>query len=340
MAHGLLSRRINVVAWDRGSGHLQGLAQRGAEIAASAGDVVKGVDVVITMVPTAEIVLSVVEPLLSEWPETTFWLQMSSVGAAEADQLTRVAAEHRPTLVDAPVSGSTHPAEEGKLTILASGPASARVQVEPVLAALGSPIQWVGEAGMGSRLKLAANHWMIASVAALAETMHLCELMGLDQQQFIALLDGGPLGSSYGLDKHREMTRHEYPAGFPVRLALKDLQLVREVAIVRTSRCLCWTQPGQAGSVQPPRTLIPGWSVLCFGWPAARVQPRVPYLRCSIRRAGLLPAATPPARGRTGQPERHCLPGHLRRLAAASGSVRAPWSGRCTFISVGICGWR
>jgi 3-hydroxyisobutyrate dehydrogenase-like beta-hydroxyacid dehydrogenase len=25
------------------------------------------------------------------------------------------------------------------------------------------------------------------------------------------------------------MRRHEYPAGFPVRLALKDLQLVREV---------------------------------------------------------------------------------------------------------------
>ena len=40
---------------------------------------------------------------------------------------------------------------------------------------------------MGSRLKLAANHWMITTVAALAETMHLCELMGLDQQQFIAL---------------------------------------------------------------------------------------------------------------------------------------------------------
>jgi 3-hydroxyisobutyrate dehydrogenase len=82
---------------------------------------------------------------------------------------------------------------------------------------------------MGSRLKMAANHWMIAMTAALAEAMHLCKAMGLDQQQFIELLDGGPLGTSYGLLKLDEMRRHDYPAGFPVRLALKDLELVREV---------------------------------------------------------------------------------------------------------------
>jgi 3-hydroxyisobutyrate dehydrogenase len=52
--------------------------------------------------------------------------------------------------------------------------------------------------------------------------------MGLDQQQFIALLDGGPLGSAYALQKLDEMRHHQYPAGFPVRLALKDLQLVSE----------------------------------------------------------------------------------------------------------------
>jgi 3-hydroxyisobutyrate dehydrogenase len=230
MAHRLLNEGIQVVAWDVDPGHVEDLGLRGADIASSAGEVVSGADVVITMLPTAEIVLSVVEPLLPRWPETTIWLQMSSVGAAESDQLVRVAAANDVILFDGPVSGSTHPAEEGKLTILASGPDSARSRVEPVLAALGSRVLWVGEAGMGSRLKLAANHWMITMVTALAETMHLCELMGLDQQQFIALLDGSPLGSTYGLEKLREMDRHEYPVGFPVRLAVKDLKLAHEVA--------------------------------------------------------------------------------------------------------------
>jgi 3-hydroxyisobutyrate dehydrogenase len=229
MAHRLLDRGIAVIGWDRDSEHLGALEARGGQPAKAPGEVVSGAGVVITMLPTAEIVLDVVEPLLDDWPKGTIWLQMSSVGASEADQLTQVADAHGVALVDAPVSGSTHPAEEGQLTILASGPDSAKTVLEPVFAALASRVLWVGEAGMGSRLKLATNHWMITSVAALAESMHLCQAMGLDQQQFIALLDGGPLGSAYALQKLDEMRRHQYPAGFPVRLALKDLELVREV---------------------------------------------------------------------------------------------------------------
>jgi 3-hydroxyisobutyrate dehydrogenase len=229
MANRLLDLGIAVIAWDRDSEHLRVLEGRGGELAEGPSEVVSGAGVVITMLPTAAVVLDVVEPLLEDWPEGTIWLQMSSVGAAEADHLTQVAEAHAVRLVDAPVSGSTHPAEEGELTILASGPDSARTAVEPIFDALASRVLWVGEAGMGSRLKLAANHWMIAMVAALAESMQLCEAMGLDKQQFIALLDGGPLGSVYALQKLDEMRRREYPAGFPVRLALKDLELVREV---------------------------------------------------------------------------------------------------------------
>jgi 3-hydroxyisobutyrate dehydrogenase len=229
MAHRLLDQGIPVIAWDRDSDQVRALGARGAAQASGPGEVVSGAGVVITMLPTAEIVLEVIEPLLEDWPKDTIWLQMSSVGATEADQLTQAADAHGVTLVDAPVSGSTHPAEQGQLTILASGPDSAKTVLEPVFAELASRVMWVGKAGMGSRLKLATNHWMISSVAALAESMHLCQAMGLNQQHFIDLLDGGPLGSVYALQKLDEMRRHEYPAGFPVRLALKDLELVREV---------------------------------------------------------------------------------------------------------------
>jgi 3-hydroxyisobutyrate dehydrogenase len=229
MADRLLDQGIAVIAWDRNAEHVRELEGRGGEPAKTPGDVIHGAGIVITMLPTAEVILDLVKPLLNDWPQDTIWLQMSSVGAAEADQLTQAAKAHAVTLVDAPVSGSTHPAEEGQLTILASGPDSARTAVEPIFDALASRVLWVGAAGMGSRLKLAANHWMITMVAALAESMHLCQVMGLDQQQFIALLDGGPLGSSYAVQKLGEMRRHQYPAGFPVRLALKDLQLVSEV---------------------------------------------------------------------------------------------------------------
>ena len=229
MGRRLLEEGIEVIAWNRTAENASALEAAGGNVAASPQDVLVGASAVITMLPTAEIVLSVVEPLLADWPEGVPWLQMSSVGAEEADRLTGVAEEHRVTIVDAPVSGSTRPALEGRLTILASGPDSVREQLQPVFAALAARVMWVGQAGMGSRLKLAANHWMVASVTAVAETMHLCEAMGLDQQPFVELLEDGPLGSPYVREKLLEMRKRDYPAGFPVRLALKDLELVGEV---------------------------------------------------------------------------------------------------------------
>jgi 3-hydroxyisobutyrate dehydrogenase len=229
MAGRLLDQGITVRAWDRNPEHARALEDRGATATQEPADVLDGARAVITMLPTADIIIDVIEPLLDDWPEDTIWLQMSSVGATEADRLTRMAEAHAVTIVDAPVSGSTNPAAQGQLTILASGPDSAQTPVKPIFDALASRVLWVGYAGMGSRLKLVANHWMITSVAALAESMHLCEVMGLDPQQLIALLDGGPLGSPYAMQKLEEMQHHEYPAGFPIRLALKDLELVREV---------------------------------------------------------------------------------------------------------------
>ena len=155
MGRRLLARGLKVVAWDREPQHVGALADRGADAARSPAEVVAGADVVITMLPTVDVVLEVFEPLVDQWPATTIWLQMSSVGAAEADRLVQLATAHGVTLVDAPVSGSTHPAEEGRLTILASGPDWVRPAVAPVLDALAAKVQWVGEAGTGSRLKLA-----------------------------------------------------------------------------------------------------------------------------------------------------------------------------------------
>jgi 3-hydroxyisobutyrate dehydrogenase-like beta-hydroxyacid dehydrogenase len=88
MGHRLLDEAIEVIAWDHTSEHTRTIEERGGARAENPNEVVIGADVVITMLPTAPIILDVVEPLLEDWPAATIWLQMSSVGAAEADQLT------------------------------------------------------------------------------------------------------------------------------------------------------------------------------------------------------------------------------------------------------------
>jgi 3-hydroxyisobutyrate dehydrogenase len=120
MAHRLMDQGIPVIAWDRNSEQVRALGDLGAAQASGPGEVVSVAGVVITMLPTAEIVFEVIQPLLDEWPKDTIWLQMSSVGAGEADRLTHAAELHAVRIVDAPVSASTLPAEKGQLTILAS----------------------------------------------------------------------------------------------------------------------------------------------------------------------------------------------------------------------------
>jgi 3-hydroxyisobutyrate dehydrogenase len=123
-----------VIAWDRNPDHSRPLAERGAEMASTAGEVVSGADATSPCCRPLTSSSRSSRPLLDAWPQETVWLQMSSVGAAEADRLLEVATAHGLTMFDAPVSGSTHPAEEGRLTILASGPGAARGDVEPVFA--------------------------------------------------------------------------------------------------------------------------------------------------------------------------------------------------------------
>ncbi|WP_337917936.1 NAD-binding protein [Actinopolymorpha pittospori] len=75
------------------------------------------------------------------------------------------------------------------------------------------------------------NHWMIVTTAVLVETLRVCEATGLDPRAFEEYLRGSPpLEMSYALGKLAEMREHDYPVGFPVRLAAKDLRLVSEVS--------------------------------------------------------------------------------------------------------------
>ena len=82
---------------------------------------------------------------------------------------------------------------------------------------------------------------------------------------------------------------------------------------------------GRAGWIQPTAYLDTGWSVLCFGWPAARGATRARlHLCCSIRRADLLTAATPPRGARL-----HRIPKRAR--CQRRGWLRLQWqSGRGT----------
>src|SRR5579862_8805509 len=138
-ARRLLGAGMRVNVWDPSPAAAARLGDAGAEVAATSEDAVRDAYVVLTMVPTITSIEETMPPVLAAMQQGATWLQMSTIGVEGTERAMALAKEHRPDVVfvDAPVSGSKSPAEEGKLLILASGPSEALDALAPVFSALG-----------------------------------------------------------------------------------------------------------------------------------------------------------------------------------------------------------
>ncbi len=128
MARNLVAAGLPTTVWDRSPEATAPLAAAGAVAAASVPDAIRDARVVITMLPDADAVESVLfADGLPPFAPGAVWAQMGTIGVTATTGLASRLGRARPdvTFVDAPVSGSKGPAEAGQLLILASGPAAA-----------------------------------------------------------------------------------------------------------------------------------------------------------------------------------------------------------------------
>ena len=101
----------------------------------------------------------------------------------------------------------------------ASGPDDVRDRVTPVFDAVGKRALWVGEAGAGTRLKVAVNTWILAVVEGAAETLALAEGLGLDPALVLDAVAGGPLDLPYLQMKGKAMITRSFE---PLRSASRS----------------------------------------------------------------------------------------------------------------------
>jgi 3-hydroxyisobutyrate dehydrogenase len=202
------------------------LQDEGIAVFGDPAEAAEGCSVMVTMLSEGDAVLEVAAAALraTDGPET--WIQMSTIGPAATERCEALADEYDATFVDAPVVGTRGPAEQGTLTILASGPEQSRPVAEPVFDAVGARTLWLGEAGLGSRAKVMVNAWVIGVVAALAETLSLGRALELDPELLFEILDGGPLDLPYARIKGAMMASGSFgDVSFGLSLARKDAQL-------------------------------------------------------------------------------------------------------------------
>ena len=229
MARNLIAAGLPTTVWDRSPSATAALSDAGARVAASAREAVRNAHVVITMLPTAEVVTSVILDggVAEAFAEGTLWAQMGTIGVTATTQIADRLAELRPDVlfVDAPVSGSKGAAQSRQLLILASGPPAAHAIASPAFAALGRKTVWLGEAGGGSRMKLAVNAYMSILIEGVAEARALAGRLGIDDRKLAEAIEGGPLDAPIAEAKLHKMDQGDFAPEFPLEWALKDVDL-------------------------------------------------------------------------------------------------------------------
>lgn len=231
MARNLLSGGMEVRAWNRSREKAEPLADDGATVVDDAKEAVDGADFVLTMLADADAVAGTVDgEVLAGLADGGVWIQTSTVGAEGNERLARIAEENGVPYVDAPVLGTKQPAEQGQLIVLASGPEDVREKCQPVFEAIGAKTMWLGEAGVGSKLKLVVNNWIVGLLGTLAETISFARAIGVDPSDFLETIEGGPLNAPYAQMKGQMMIKEDFPTSFSAKLARKDVGLVLEAA--------------------------------------------------------------------------------------------------------------
>lgn len=229
IARSLLREGIDVTVWNRHSEKAKPLESDGATVAESSVDAVRDADVVITILFDETAVESVADDFLSAMKQDAVWMQAATVGPAGMRRLAEKATAAGVTVVDTPMVGTKKPAEEGNLVVLASGESDILSRLAPVFHAIGGKTVIVGdEVGEASALKLACNAWVASLTAATAQSIAICQRLGVDPALFLSAIDGGPTNAPYAQLKGGMMLDSDYTPSFGVDGLVKDLGLMIE----------------------------------------------------------------------------------------------------------------
>ena len=234
IARNILAGGIPLTLWNRTPEKARAIA--GGRVVASPADAAS--DVVLTVLPDLAQVAALLpgaEGLLAGWraagiPNPVLVIHGTVSPVAVAAFADDCLSNHGLTVIDAPLSGGTIGAEEGRLSIMVGGPPGAVERVTPLFELYGSTVVWFGAAGAGSTVKACNQIVVAATVTALAEAMALASTAGLDLEKVQSVLAGGLANSEVLAQKGRRWIDQDFEGGGSAKNQLKDLTFVAEIA--------------------------------------------------------------------------------------------------------------
>ena len=134
--------------------------------------------------------------------------------------------------LDTPMLGSSPQAESGEIFFMVGGDESQLALVRPMLDVMGRLTMYVGPSGTGNRIKLLHNALGAVNSVAVAESLALCDTIGVDPRTYYEVVKNGG-GMAYSTYFDRRVTRvvdGNYDPTFTLDLMLKDVTLATEMA--------------------------------------------------------------------------------------------------------------
>jgi 3-hydroxyisobutyrate dehydrogenase len=200
-------------------------------------DAVADANVVITMLPSGDILRAVADDIHHVMMQGAVHLDCSTVDVQSARDVAQAAEAAGLSAIDAPVSGGMGGATNGTLTFMAGGPVAAFETVQPLFDIMGQKAVHCGEAGAGQAAKICNNMILGATMIATCEAFVLADKLGLDRQSMFDVVSTSS-GYSWSMNAYcpapgigpNSPADNAYTPGFSAALMLKDLRLSQQAA--------------------------------------------------------------------------------------------------------------
>ncbi|CAN6587103.1 unnamed protein product [Malus baccata var. baccata] len=191
MSMNLLRHGFKVTVWNRTPSKSHELVEHGASVAETPAEVVRKCKYTIAMLSDPSAALSVVfgkDGILEQICAGKSYVDMSTVDADTSSKISEAIKERGGYFLEAPVSGSKKPAEDGQLVILAAGEKALYEEVIPAFNVMGKKSFYLGQVGNGAKMKLVVNMIMGSMMNAFSEGLVLAGRSGLEPSVLLDVL--------------------------------------------------------------------------------------------------------------------------------------------------------
>ncbi len=234
MAHNLLRAGHAVAVFNRSREKAEALYADGARVAESPADAAQDAEAVMTMLAddyAVEQIVSGEGGIASTMKAGCAHLSHSTISTALARRLTAEHANRKQGFLSVPVFGRPEAAENKNLLVVAAGPAELVERFRPLFDAIGRQTFVVGsEPWQANVTKVCGNFMVISVIEALGEAYATLRKAGVAPQAFLEIMNslfGSQVIAGYG----RAIAQEKFePAGFALKLGLKDVRLVLAAA--------------------------------------------------------------------------------------------------------------